>query len=118
MNNFDLRKYLSENKLLKEDLQTSTNGNYEVDEEIYVSLDGENGNYEVDEEIYVSLDGEEYTGTIDEEGNTLFIHYYEDDEYHNENDVPEIFKRMKELGGELHWGDDEASININIDKLK
>jgi hypothetical protein len=101
MNNFDLRKYLSENKLLKEDLQTSTNGNYEVDEE-----------------IYVSLDGEEYTGTIDEEGNTLFIHYYEDDEYHNENDVPEIFKRMKELGGELHWGDDEASININIDKLK
>lgn len=99
---FDLRKYLSENRLLEDNgLQVSTNGNYEVDEE-----------------IYVSLGGEEYTGTIDEEGNTLFIHYYEDDEYHNENDAPEIFKRMEELGGDIYSDDDEAYITINIDKLK
>tara|TARA_R110000868_G_scaffold205619_1_gene454145 strand:- start:809 stop:1120 length:312 start_codon:yes stop_codon:yes gene_type:complete len=103
MNNFDLRKYLAENRILKEnnDLQVSTDGNYEEFEE-----------------IYVSLDGEEYTGTIDDEGNTLFIHYYDDGLYHERGDVPEIFNRMEELGGELHYGDDEASIYINIDKLK
>lgn len=105
MNKTELKNIIREeiSKALKEnqDLQVTTNGNFEVDEE-----------------IYVSLDGEEYTGTIDEEGNTLFIHYYDDDEYHSEYDVPEIFKKMEELGGDLHWGDDEASISINIDKLR
>ena len=103
MDNFNLRKYIAEGKLLKEnqDLQVTTNGNFEVDEE-----------------IYVSLGGEEYAGTIDEDGRTLFIHYYGDDEYHGRGDVPDIFNRMEELGGDLHFGDDESSIFINIDQLK
>ena len=100
MDNFDYKKYLAEGKLLKEDIDK-------------IQIDGD--------EVTIYGFGENYTATMDnpEDPNTdlLFLHFFEDGEYHNEEEAPKLFKYLKSIGGGLEVGDDEASIVISLDKL-
>ena len=69
-----------------------------------------------EDEVEVTYKGESYKSALGDE--LLFIHYFEDDEYHSENDAPEIFKYLKGKGGELEVDDKEATLTINMSNLK
>ena len=80
----------------------------------------ENASLEVnvnEEEDYVEVtyNGESYKSALGDE--LLFIHNFEDDEYHSENDAPEIFKYLKGIGGELLVDDEEATLTIKMSDL-
>jgi hypothetical protein len=70
---------------------------------------------EEEDEVEVTYKGESYKSALGDE--LLFIHYFEDDEYHSENDAPEIFKYLKGKGGELEVDDDEATLTIKMSDL-
>ena len=98
MDNFDYKKYLAEGKLY-----LSENASLDVD----VNTE--------EDEVEVTYNGESYKSALGDE--LLFIHYFGDSEYHSENDAPEIFKYLKEKGGELEVDDDEATLTIKMSDL-
>ena len=98
MDNFDLKKYLAEGRLY-----LSENASLDVD----VNTE--------EDEVEVTYNGESYKSALGDE--LLFIHYFGDGEYHSENDAPEIFKYLKEKGGELEVDDDEATLTIKMSDL-
>ena len=98
MDNFDYKKYLAEGKLY-----LSENASLDVD----VNTE--------EDEVEVTYNGESYKSALGDE--LLFIHYFGDGEYHSENDAPEIFKYLKEKGGELEVDDDEATLTIKMSDL-
>lgn len=72
------------------------------------------------EEITISGFGEEYTGTYnseDESDEILFIHFFEDGEYHSEGDMPKIFSYLSKYGGETSVDDDEATLLISLENI-
>ena len=80
----------------------------------------ENASLDVDvnteeDEVEVTYNGESYKSALGDE--LLFIHYFGDGEYHSEKDAPEIFKYLKEKGGELEVDDDEATLTIKMSDL-
>jgi hypothetical protein len=83
---------------------------YENEGEISVNINRK------EDEVEVTYKGESYKSALGDE--LLFIHYFEDDEYHSENDAPEIFKYLKGKGGELEVDDKEATLTINMSNLK
>ena len=90
--------YKNQGKQLKENENIKVNVNKEEDE------------------VEVTYKGESYKSALGDE--LLFIHYFEDDEYHSENDAPEIFKYLKGKGGELEVDDKEATLTIKMSDLK
>ena len=64
--------------------------------------------------------GEEYSGTYnpdDPSDEILFIHYFEDGEYHGEGDMPKLFNHLKQHG-ETFIDDEEATLTISLDQLQ
>ena len=98
MDNFNYKKYLAEGRIhLSENASLDVNVNEEEDE------------------VEVTYNGESYKSALGDE--LLFIHSFGDGEYHSENDAPEIFKYLKEKGGELEVDDDEATLTIKMSDL-
>ena len=95
MGNFDYKKYLAEGRLYENILDVNVN--------------------EEEDEVEVTYKGESYKSALGDE--LLFIHYFKDDEYHSENDAPEIFKYLKGKGGELEVDDKEATLTIKMSDL-
>ena len=65
--------------------------------------------------------GEEYEGTYDPNNlsdNVLFIHHFEDGEYHEEGDMPQLFNYLGQYGGETFIDDEEATLNISPNQLQ
>ena len=99
MDNFDFKKYLAE-------------GRIHLSGDVYYFVDV---NTEEDE-VEVTYNGESYKSALGDE--LLFIHYFGDGEYHDENDAPEIFKYLKGKGGELEVDDEEATLTIKMSNLE
>lgn len=81
----------------------------------------ENASLDVDvnteeDEVEVTYNGESYKSALGDE--LLFIHYFGDGEYHDENDAPEIFKYLKGKGGELEVDNEEATLTIKMSNLE
>ena len=65
--------------------------------------------------------GEEYEGTYDPNNPSdeiLFIHYFEDEEYHGEGDIPQLFSYLKQHGGITFIDDEEATLTISPNQLE
>ena len=99
MDNFDFKKYLAE-------------GRIHLSGDVYYFVDV---NTEEDE-VEVTYNGESYKSALGDE--LLFIHYFGDGEYHDENDAPEIFKYLKGKGGELEVDNEEATLTIKMSNLE
>jgi hypothetical protein len=65
--------------------------------------------------------GEEYEGTYNSDDlsdDILFIHYFEDEEYHEEGDIPQLFSHLKQHGGITFIDDEEATLTISPNQLE
>ena len=73
------------------------------------------------ETITIKGFGEEYDGTYNPDDlseDVLFIHYFEDGEYHEEGDMPQLFNYLGQYGGETFIDDEEATLNISPNQLQ
>lgn len=108
MENFNLKKFLSEGKLLKENINVSI-------EDDYIEIDGESG---------------EYSGFIEDNGKVSFSVIIEDEddrngmEFNDDNwkDIlgpNHVFvKIIDSIGGEVEALDDYVQITVDANKLK
>ena len=77
-------------------------------------------------QITLVSDSGEYGGDIEENGEVSFSLVFEDDNmgtYMNDEDIfedhaPEVFKTIRNAGGEWEAGDDYVQVTTTIDKLK
>ena len=64
---------------------------------------------------------EEYSGTYnsdDSSDNILFTHFFGDEEYHGEEDMPQLFNYLKQYGGDTFIDDEEATLTISPNQLQ
>ena len=96
MDNFDLRKYLAENKLLKE--------------EVYVDFEDDLS------EVTVYGFGQQFTGVETDDGKYYFIHYFDD--VGGDDSVPFLFDYLKKIGGRMEIDEEEITIEVDYDDLR
>ena len=97
MKDFDLRKYLAENKLLKE-------------EEVYADMEDDLS------EVTVYGFGQQFTGIETSDGKYYFIHYFDD--VGGDDSVPFLFNHLKKMGGKMDILEKEINLEISFEDLK
>jgi len=103
-NTFNLKKFLAEGKLLKEEFNVNSDG----------------------EQIEITADSGDYSGFIEEDGTVSFSVVYEDeDEDFDENNWKQILgpnhafvKIIDSIGGEVEALGDYVQITVDANKLK
>ena len=96
MKDFDLRKYLAENKL--------------VTEEVYAEMEDDLS------EVTVYGFGQQFTGVETSDGKYYFIHYFDDVD--GDDSVPFLFNHLKKIGGEMEIDEEEITLEISYENLK
>tara|TARA_Y100001978_G_scaffold185125_1_gene183926 strand:+ start:641 stop:1291 length:651 start_codon:yes stop_codon:yes gene_type:complete len=96
MDNFDLRKYLAEGRLLKE--------------EVYVDFEGDLS------EVTVYGFGQQFTGVETSDGKYYFIHYFDD--VGGDDSVPFLFDYLKKIGGKMEIDEEEITLEIDYNNLR
>ena len=96
MDNFDLRKYLAEGRLLKE--------------EVYVDFEDDLS------EVTVYGFGQQFTGVETSDGKYYFIHYFDDVD--GDDSVPFLFNHLKKIGGKMEIDEEEITLEIDYDDLR
>ena len=96
MDNFDLRKYLAEGRLLKE--------------EVYVDFEDDLS------EVTVYGFGQQFTGVETDDGKYYFIHYFDD--VGGDDSVPFLFDYLKKIGGKMEIDEEEITIEVDYDDLR
>ena len=89
-------------------------------------LNEENNNFEFTldlntETATIKGFNEEYSGTYNSDNlsdGILFIHRFEDGEYHGEGDMPQLFNYLKQYGGDTFIDDEEATLTISPNQLQ
>ena len=97
MKDFDLRKYLAENKLIKE-------------EEVYADMEDDLS------EVTVYGFGQQFTGIETSDGKYYFIHYFDD--VGGNDSVPFLFNHLKKMGGKMEIDEEEITIEISYENLR
>lgn len=96
MKDFNLKKYLAENKLLKE--------------EVYAEMEDDLS------EVTVYGFGQQFTGVETDDGKYYFIHYFDDVD--GDDSVPFLFNHLKKIGGEMEIDEEEITLEISYENLK
>ena len=96
MKDFDLRKYLAENKLLTE--------------EVYAEMEDDLS------EVTVYGFGQQFTGVETDDGKYYFIHYFDD--VGGDDSVPFLFDHLKKMGGKMEIDEEEITIEISYENLR
>ena len=96
MKDFDLRKYLAENKLIKE--------------EVYAEMEDDLS------EVTVYGFGQQFTGVETDDGKYYFIHYFDD--VGGDDSVPFLFDHLKKMGGKMEIDEEEITIEISYENLR
>jgi len=119
MDNFDLRKYISEGRLLKEDMSLEVDGDftgdYEVDKYTTITLSGDSGDYDG----FLNDDGTISFSLVDDNIEDKYEEGFEDENwFYYLGPKHTLVQISKKIPTKVETGGDYVMITVDLEDLK